>query len=301
MLITISELENKFIKFIDGIYSENSEDPKNYLYPNMIDHRISKMTLLELLFYQKNRLNQGYASSAAGKFALSLDAYRGAILSLNIDANKLRNTQQVQNVIFLTYLKNTTRFNEWTSGSISDSDYLMDLAKILQRVPVPVETIGKFRNVSQGESFYAKNTSFELVEVDWCLSQLSMIRNSSTEVATTVDLSENSANSALNPIGNTISKGIRSFAYNGRYSPDRVTGDVRNPVGASFGYEIPGINVDIRDDVEIQSIVENRVQILYDFIEYGDNIVKKTSNEPISINVNAATSTVNKTKTLPKI
>ena len=153
MAYEIDQIDRRLLDLVSGRESAGRYDA---LYPSTRDPQIPQLTLAQIDAYQTRRINSGIASSAIGRYQFIQRTLRGAREIAGIASN-VQFSEGVQDYLMIAVLRNSRRLNQWKSGSLSDADFCLQLAREFASVPVPYDTQGHHRRVQKGETYYASD------------------------------------------------------------------------------------------------------------------------------------------------
>lgn len=150
---TISAQEYRLLDLIAS-KEENPRAPDVYmsLWPSTFDLRLPNMTLAGVDEFQQSRI-RSVGGSAAGRYQFIRRTLSSMIQRLRLPENLVFNNV-MQDYLGLQLLLGR-QLREWQSGSISDAQFQLNLAKEWAAIPVPFATQGSKRRVAKGESYYA--------------------------------------------------------------------------------------------------------------------------------------------------
>lgn len=135
----------------------NKEAPKGYdtVYANRMDRMpkpLTSMTMKEILNQGKWRTNT-FGSSACGRYQFMDATLRDLATELDLRATDVF-TPDYQDRLGLHLLRRRG-YDKWIKGTLSDGEFMLNLAKEWASFPVPYTVKGGSRTVTRGQSFYA--------------------------------------------------------------------------------------------------------------------------------------------------
>jgi hypothetical protein len=150
------EISTQEYRLLDLIASkeENPRAPDVYmsLWPSNFDPRLPSMTLAQVDEFQQSRIRTA-GGSAAGRYQFIRKTLNGLVSDNRLPRNLIFNNV-LQDFLALQLLLGR-QLRRWQSGSISDAQFQLNLAKEWAAIPVPFDTQGHKRRVVKGESYYA--------------------------------------------------------------------------------------------------------------------------------------------------
>ncbi|KLK91433.1 hypothetical protein AA309_20275 [Microvirga vignae] len=135
----------------------SKEAPKGYdtVYANRMDRMpkpLTSMTMKEILDQGKWR-TKTFGSSACGRYQFMDATLRDLAEELDLKAED-KFTSDYQDRLGL-YLLRRRGYDRWIKGTLSDAEFMLNLAKEWASFPVPFTVKGGSRRVNRGQSFYA--------------------------------------------------------------------------------------------------------------------------------------------------
>lgn len=135
----------------------SKEAPKGYdtVYANRMDRLpkpLTSMTMKEILDQGKWR-TKTFGSSACGRYQFMDATLRDLAAELDLNADD-RFTPDYQDRLGFHLLRRRG-YDKWVEGGLSDSAFMINLAKEWASFPVPYEMKGAHRTVQRGQSYYA--------------------------------------------------------------------------------------------------------------------------------------------------
>jgi muramidase (phage lysozyme) len=133
------------------------EAPKGYdtVYGNRMDRMpkpLTSMTMKEILEQGRWR-TKTFGSSACGRYQFMDATLRDLATELDLKAEDVF-TPDYQDRLGLHLLRRRG-YDRWIKGTLSDGEFMLNLAKEWASFPVPYTVKGGSRTVSRGQSFYA--------------------------------------------------------------------------------------------------------------------------------------------------
>jgi hypothetical protein len=198
--IQITDQDRKLLDFIAKGEAARGGDPYASVFPSKIIPEITQMSLDQILEFQQYRTRSrsqgglGLESSACGRYQFIRATLEEVITRTKIPRSTRYNAS-CQDFLILKRLELTRQLNQWKSGSISDVQFCLNLAKEFASIPVPVTTQGATRTVNPGQSFYAgvgSNRAVGHANVDVILQELADIRGGGAGTTVTVDIEQGS-------------------------------------------------------------------------------------------------------------
>jgi muramidase (phage lysozyme) len=135
----------------------SKEAPKGYdtVYANRMDRMpkpLTSMTMKEILDQGKWR-TRTFGSSACGRYQFMDATLRDLATELGLKAEDVF-TPDYQDRLGLHLLRRRG-YDKWIQGGLTDSAFMINLAKEWASFPVPYEMKGSHRTVQRGQSYYA--------------------------------------------------------------------------------------------------------------------------------------------------
>jgi hypothetical protein len=135
----------------------SKEAPKGYdtVYANRMDRMpkpLTSMTMKEILDQGKWR-TRTFGSSACGRYQFMDATLRDLATELGLKAED-KFTPDYQDRLGLHLLRRRG-YDKWIKGTLSDGEFMLNLAKEWASFPVPYTVKGGSRTVTRGQSFYA--------------------------------------------------------------------------------------------------------------------------------------------------
>jgi len=135
----------------------SKEAPRGYdtVYGNRMDRMpkpLTSMTMKEVLDHGKWR-TKTFGSSACGRYQFMDATLRDLATELNLKAED-RFTPDYQDRLGFHLLRRRG-YDKWIKGTLSDAEFMLNLAKEWASFPVPYTVKGGSRTVSRGQSYYA--------------------------------------------------------------------------------------------------------------------------------------------------
>ncbi len=128
--------------------------------------RLTDMTIAEVLDMQKEMIAKGHESTAVGRYQYIRKTLAGTAKQMNLDINKIKFDQLTQDMLATHTLATSCRLDDWINGTISDEQFLNNIAKVWASVPT-----------SSGKSYYQGVGSNKAgVSADVALNTLKDIR-----------------------------------------------------------------------------------------------------------------------------
>jgi muramidase (phage lysozyme) len=133
------------------------EAPRGYdtVYANHMDRMpkpLTRMTMKEILDQGRWR-TRNFGSSACGRYQFMDATLRDLAIELDLKAEDVF-TPDYQDRLGLHLLRRRG-YDRWIKGTLSDGEFMLNLAKEWASFPVPYTVKGGSRTVSRGQSFYA--------------------------------------------------------------------------------------------------------------------------------------------------
>lgn len=152
MVRVIPSAARVLLNFIGDI-----EAPQGYdtIYGNnqsKLDKPITKMTLDELIVAQPSFTNR-FKSSASGRYQFMMATLKDLKRTEMLDGRQVF-SPAFQDELGLALLERRG-YSKWRAGSISDTQFMINLAKEWASLPVPVAMAGQHRQLTAGQSYYA--------------------------------------------------------------------------------------------------------------------------------------------------
>jgi len=193
MAIQISDQEKKILDLVAKGEAVQGADPYSSLWPSTSDPMIPQYTLAQIDQYQTDRIRAGFKSSAIGRYQFIRSTLREVVVLSGLPGT-IRFSPDVQDYLIILRLKDLRKLDQWKSGSISDLDFQLELAKEFASVPVPYNLQGANGFVSKGQSYYSGdglNSSGHNADV--FSYNVADIRNGGPGNLSTVDIENGSA------------------------------------------------------------------------------------------------------------
>lgn len=153
--IELSERDRALLELIAKGEAVQGRDPYLSVYPGHIEPVLTQLTLAEVQQYQRQRISQGFRSSAVGKYQFIQATLRECIGYLNLDPVRVCFTPDVQDALIVARLERVRRYSDWKAGTLETDRFMINLAKEFASVPVPYRMKGASRTVTKGQSYYA--------------------------------------------------------------------------------------------------------------------------------------------------
>lgn len=153
----MSDKEKKLLDLIAKGEAVRGSDPYHSLWPSTSEPSLTQLTLNEVQQFQQQRIDNGYASSACGRYQFIKGTLAECIGYLGVDPATTRFTPDIQDKLILARLRRVRKMDEWLNN---DPDwpthkFMIKLAQEFASMPVPYELRGQNRVVAKGESYYA--------------------------------------------------------------------------------------------------------------------------------------------------
>lgn len=193
MAIQISDQEKKILDLVAKGEAVQGADPYSSLWPSTSDPMIPQYTLAQIDQYQTDRIRAGFKSSAIGRYQFIRSTLREVVVLSGLPGT-IRFSPDVQDYLIILRLKDLRKLDQWKSGSISDLDFQLELAREFASVPVPYNVQGANGFVSKGQSYYSGdglNSSGHNADV--FSYNVADIRNGGPGNLSTVDIENGSA------------------------------------------------------------------------------------------------------------
>ena len=193
MAIQISDQEKKILDLVAKGEAVQGADPYSSLWPSTSDPMIPQYTLAQIDQYQTDRIRAGFKSSAIGRYQFIRSTLREVVVLSGLPGT-IRFSPDVQDYLIILRLKDLRKLDQWKSGSISDLDFQLELAREFASVPVPYNVQGENGFVSKGQSYYSGdglNSSGHNADV--FSYNVADIRNGGPGNLSTVDIENGSA------------------------------------------------------------------------------------------------------------
>lgn len=100
-----------------------------------VDQDLSKMTLAELIDFQQKRVNQGFASGAAGRYQIITPTLKGLISKMKLDPNTTYFTPQLQDEMGFELLKDAGIIN-YLAGDMIQDTFMNKVAAVWSSLPL---------------------------------------------------------------------------------------------------------------------------------------------------------------------
>lgn len=211
MAVQISDQERKLLDLVAKGEAIQGTDPYASLWPSTADPMIPQYTIAQIYQYQLDRKAAGFESEAIGRYQFLKGTLERAVGIAKLPTTT-KFSPDVQDYLIITILKAARKLDQWKSGSISDTDFQVQLALEFASVPVPYaipkggivsEIPGKRRpvpriNIVKGQSMYERPAGEKVLNkahhnADIFLFNLADIRNGGAGNLTTVDIENGSA------------------------------------------------------------------------------------------------------------
>jgi hypothetical protein len=242
MAIQISDQERKLLDLVAKGEAVRGADPYSSLWPSTADPMIPEYTLAQIDQYQTDRIRAGFKSSAIGRYQFIRGTLR-EVVTLSGLPGTIRFSPDVQDYLIILRLKDLRKLDQWKSGSLSDLDFQLELAREFASVPVPYDTQGPNGFVRKGQSYYSGdglNSSGHNADV--FSYNLADIRNGGPGNLSTVDIENGSA--PYQPTGTSLKTqaeiaaggGQRVFGGSAGFQP--LPNSSLPPVGDPYAYKL---------------------------------------------------------------
>ena len=200
--ITITDQEKSLLNLIAKGESSAGVDPYTSLWPGTSEPSLIQMTCSEVQRFQQQRIDQGYKSTACGRYQFIKKTLREAIRVSGIDPLTTRYTPDVQDYLILSILKQYRKLDDWIAGSYPTDKFMIKLSQEFASIPVPYQLKGQSRTVNKGQSYYAGDGLNKAHhDPDTLFQQLNDILNGGTGETTTVDVLPSGPSGALPELG----------------------------------------------------------------------------------------------------
>lgn len=199
MTVQISDQDKKLLDLVAKGEAVQGADPYSSLWPSTADPMIPQYTLAQIDQYQTDRIGAGFKSSAIGRYQFIRGTLREVVTQSGLSSTT-RFSPDVQDYLIITRLKKSRKLDQWKSGSLSDKDFQLELAREFASVPVPYDVQGANGFVKKGQSYYSGDgLNAAGHNADVFSYNIADIRNGGPGNLTTVDIENGSA--AYQPTG----------------------------------------------------------------------------------------------------
>lgn len=175
-------------------------------YPPLVTY-----TIREVYRYQDQWRSRRSSSSAVGRYQFIKSTLQEEVNSSGISLNTVFNST-TQDFLILNRLKRIRQMNQWLSGSITDAQFLNNLAKEFASIPVaisefrPASRHWPARQIQPGESYYAGVGNNRVVghsNLSVMLQELADIRNGGPGQRFTGEIREGNPTSGVGTLAQT--------------------------------------------------------------------------------------------------
>lgn len=153
--VQITDQQKALLELIAKGEAVRGADPYTSVYPSTSEPTLTQMTCAEVLQYQRQRINSGYASSACGRYQFIRDTLNDCIGYLGIDPLRTRFTPEIQDALIIARLKRVRKLDEWLAGTYATDRFMIKLAQEFASVPVPYRMQAhRGRIANKGDTYY---------------------------------------------------------------------------------------------------------------------------------------------------
>ena len=246
--ITITDQEKSLLNLIAKGEAAAGVDPYTSLWPGTSEPSLVQMTCSEVQRFQNQRIQQGYKSTACGRYQFIKKTLTEAIRVAEIDPLTTRYTPDVQDYLILAILKRYRKLNEWVAGTYTTDRFMIKLSQEFASIPVPYQMQGQSRVVNKGQSYYAGDGLNKAHhDPDSLYQQLNDILNGGTGESTTVDVLPSGPSGALPELGtsprtqvarSTAGAGVGAVSGQGRPNSQPVSSSTLPGSTTVYVYEV---------------------------------------------------------------
>jgi muramidase (phage lysozyme) len=246
--VTITAQEKSLLNLIAKGESTAGADPYTSLWPGTSEPSLVQMTCSEVQRFQNQRIQQGYKSTACGRYQFIKKTLTEAIRVSGVDPLTTQYSPDVQDYLILAILKRYRKLDEWIAGSYTTDKFMIKLSQEFASMPVPYQIQGQSRVVNKGQSYYAGDgLNAAHHNPDTLYQQLTDILNGGTGEITTVDVTPVGPSGALPELGtsprtqvarSTAGAGVGAVSGQGRPNSQSVTGSTLPNSTTVYVYEV---------------------------------------------------------------
>ena len=204
--VTITDQERRLLDLIARGEAVRGADPYTSLWPSTSEPNLVQMTIAEVQRFQAQRVEQGFDSSACGRYQFIQTTLREATNILEVDPLRTRYTADVQDALIIGILKRYRRLNEWLAGDPAwpTDKFMVKLAQEFASMPVPYAMQGANRRVQKGESYYAGDSlNRSNHDPDTLYRELEDIRTGGVGASTTIPVNADGPSGVVPATGTT--------------------------------------------------------------------------------------------------
>jgi len=200
--VTITDQEKSLLDLIAKGEAVAGADPYTSLWPGSSEPALVQMTCAEVQRFQQQRIDNGFRSSACGRYQFIKRTLTAAIETLGIDPLTTRYTADVQDALIIGILKRYRRLNDWLAGTYATDKFMIKLAQEFASMPVPYAMQGQSRRVNKGQSYYAGDgLNRASHNPDTLYQELEEIRTGEVGESTLVDVNSDGPSGAIPETG----------------------------------------------------------------------------------------------------
>jgi len=202
--ISITDQQKQLLDLIAKGEAVAGADPYTSLWPGKSEPALVQMTCAEVQRFQQQRIDNGFRSSACGRYQFIKRTLTGAIDILGIDPLTTRYTADVQDALIIGILKRYRKLEEWLAGTYSTDRFMIKLAQEFASMPVPYRLQGQSRVVEKGQSYYAGDgLNRANHDPDSLFQELEEIRTGEPGESRSIDVNSDGPSGALPETGDS--------------------------------------------------------------------------------------------------
>ncbi len=269
MSVSITDQEKALLNLIAKGEATQGADPYTSLWPSSSEPGLVQMTLSEVQQFQRQRVANGFRSSACGRYQFIQTALSDCIQYLGCNPLAVRFTPDIQDALIIAKLKKQRKLDQWISGSIDTPAFMLELSKEFASFPVPYDVQRRGRTIFKGQSYYAGDGLNKANhDADSVYQSLEDIKAGGTGNVTTVDTGTTGQNGALPELGQSprtqiarqaAGTGVGNVPGTGRPNSQPIPPDVLPPASTVFLYQ-PIDPLDDRYDFRTGKMVKDILQ-----------------------------------------